>query len=464
MNAGARVSWPSVNTGPFTFGAGRQPGARDQGFQAFLKRATPRWVWDWDYQVYIQDRLARMTAGSLKRLMLFLPPRHTKSEMVTVRYPVYRMRLAPATRVIVGAYNQTLAEKFSRKSRKIALETGLALNPDRQAAYDWETADGGGLRAVGVGAGITGHGGDLIIIDDPVKNRKEANSKTYRDAVWDWYTDDLYSRLEPGAAMILIMTRWHEDDLAGRILRSEDGADWEVICLPALAEAGDPLGRPVGAALNPDRYPVDVLQKIQAVQGRSFLALYQQRPQEQEGDTFKRSWFEIVDAVPAGCEWVRYWDRAATQDDGDYTVGALVGYLNGIYYIADIVRGQWATAARNKIIKDTAAADQVKYGGCRIYLEQEPGSSGVDVIAGLVTLLDGYTVEGDRVTGDKALRADPLSSQAEVGNVKILRAPWNEDLIDELTSFPNGAHDDQVDGVSGAYNKLSGGPLFVGRY
>lgn len=433
-------------------------------FEDWLEEVTPNWTWNWDYQKVIQRHLKNLTdENSKKNLMLFLPPRHGKSEMVTVRYPVWRLEREPETRVIVGAYNQTLAEKFSRKMRRIARER-LPLSDERQAVQDWETTQGGGVRAVGVGGGITGQGGDIIIIDDPVKSRKEANSKVYRDMVWDWYTDDLYTRLEPGGAIILIMTRWHEDDLAGRILASDDANSWEVIKLPALAQKSDPLGREIGTALCPERYDRDELIKIKtAIGARSFSALYQQEPQEQEGDMFKRSWFSFVKEIPEGCQFVRYWDKAATKDDGDWTVGALLAKtLESRYIVVNIKRGQWQTYDRDKEIRETAEKDAKEYQGIvRIVGEQEPGSSGVDAAKDFIRLLDGFAVSVDKVTGDKIFRAEPFASQCEAGNVVLLKAAWNEDYLDELTSFPNGTHDDQVDASSGAYHKLVDSGSFI---
>lgn len=173
-------------------------------FPEWLDEVTPLWQWHVPHLQLIQHQLHRITTGEINRLMLFLPPRHAKSETATVRYPAWRLEDNPELRIIVAAYNQTLANKFSRKTRRI-VRSRLPLSTERNAAEDWETTKGGGVRAVGVGGGVTGQGGDLIIIDDPVKNREEADSLTYRDKVWDWYTDDLYTRLEPGAAMILIM-------------------------------------------------------------------------------------------------------------------------------------------------------------------------------------------------------------------------------------------------------------------
>lgn len=388
--------------------------------------------------------------------MLFVPPRHGKSEMVTVRYSAWWLERDPAQRVIIGAYNQTLANKFSRKVRKIARDR-IELNRERVAVDDWETEVGGGLRAVGVGAGVTGMGGDLIIIDDPVKNREEAGSPTYRDRVWDWYTDDLYTRQEPGAAIILIMTRWHEDDLAGRILNSEDAENWEVVKLPALALADDQLGREVGAALCPERYPLDELNKFKMVLGRSFYALYQQDPQEQEGDIFKRSDFKYMDVgdVPEGTNWVWYWDKAATSGGGDYSAGVKMGRTpDGRYIVADVRRGQWDTHERDELCLSIMRAEGQ---GVVSYFEREGGSSGKDVTTYQARIFAGHAVRFDTVTGNKEVRAQPFAAQVEAGNVYLVRAIWTSAYIDELTSFPNALNDDMVDGSSGAFTKVADG-------
>jgi predicted phage terminase large subunit-like protein len=384
-----------------------------------------------------------------------MPPRHAKTSTVTVRFPVWWMERRPGLRVIVAGYNQVLANKFSRMSRKLA-HMRVGLREDRRAVEEWMTQNGCWYRAVGVGGGITGMGADLIIIDDPIKSREEAQSLTYRERVWDWYTDDLYTRLEPGGVMILVMTRWHEDDLAGRILSSEDAENWRIVRLPALAEEGDLFGRWPGDALNPDRYPVDELLKIRAVLGSwAFEALYQQRPMPAEGGLFKREWFsKFVDAVPAQVEVrVRYWDKAATVDDGDYTVGVRVSRAaDGIFYVEDVTRGRWSPGERDKVIRQCAEIDPPD---TQIWIEQEPGSSGVDSVQALIKTLAGYSVWGDRVTGSKQVRAEPFAAQAEAGNVVLFKSHWNNIFLDELLVFPNGQHDDQVDAVSGAFSKLA---------
>lgn len=431
-------------------------------FSNWLFDVTPDWQWNAPHLVLIRRQLAAVTDGRISRLMLFLPPRHGKSEMTTVRYAAWRLQRDPAKRVIIGAYNQTLANKFSRKVRRIAEAQGVPIDPARTAVDDWETLAGGGVRAAGVGAGVTGMGGDLIIIDDPVKNREEANSLTYREKVWAWYTDDLYTRLEPGGSIILIMTRWHEDDLAGRLLTSDDAQNWHVVNLPALAEANDALGRHPGAALWPERYNEAELASIrQAIGGRAFASLYQQRPVEQEGGMFRRSWFKFTDKPPAMAAATRYWDMGATAGGGDPTTGVKMGRgVDGLYYVLDVRRGQWATNARDDVIQQTGIQD-----GTAItqWIEEEPGSAGKDRMAYLVRRLAGLPVRGDRPTGSKETRAEPYAAQVEAGNVVLARGAWNAAYIDELCMFPNGAHDDQVDASSGAFGKLTRGGIEAGQ-
>lgn len=431
-----------------------------QDFLSWLEEVNPTWTWRWKHLIYIQQHLQMVTDGTLRQLMLFVPPRHGKSEMTTVRYPVYRLEQDPKLRIIVGAYNQTLAEKFSRKARRIAFERykdhKLPLNPQRLNVADWETLLGGGYRSVGVGGGITGQGGDLIIIDDPVKSRKEADSETYREWVYDWYTDDLFTRREPGAAMILIMTRWHEEDLAGMILESEDGPNWTVISLPALAEENDALGRKVGDALCPERYSREDLLRAKNVLQRTFYALYQQRPQPREGTLFKRHLWKYTGAVPAQATRVRFWDLASMEDKGDLTCGALLARWEGLYYVEDVKMGQWETAERNKVILDTARQDAADYGNVvNIWLEEEPGSAGKDRTRQLTSMLAGYHVRSERSTGSKTVRAEPFADQQEVGNVYLKKAPWNNRFVEILASFPSGKYDDPVDASSGAFNKLA---------
>lgn len=213
---------------------------RLKDFEEWLPSVSGGMSWTSRHFVYICEQLRRVTSGEVKRMMLFMPPRHGKSELVTIRYALWRLLREPRMNIIIASYNQKLAEHFSRKIRWLA-ESCLEVSRSRNAVGQWETAAGGGVKAVGVGAGVTGFGGNLIIIDDPVKGMRQANSRVYRDRAWDWYRNDIYTRLEPNGSIILIQTRWHEDDLAGRLLKNMQtgGEQWEMVRLPALAEEGE---------------------------------------------------------------------------------------------------------------------------------------------------------------------------------------------------------------------------------
>jgi len=441
-------------------------------FSSFCKYVTPGFTWDWAHLQKIDDLFDRITAGKVRKAMIFMPPRHGKSEKITIRYPLYRLNLDPTLRIIIGGYGHSLTSKFSRKARNIARDIGFHLSEDRQAADDWETMEGGGMRAVGVGSSVTGTGGDIVIIDDPVKSREEAESAVYREKVWTWYTDDLYTRLEPGGACVLVMTRWHENDLAGRILDSEDGKNWEVLRLPAECEtqderdefaesigreAGqpDPIGREYGEPLCPDRFDLEKLADLRTTLGSySYTSLYQQRPTPHSGGMFKIDRFEYIGALPSMHKgMIRFWDKASTEGGGCYTAGVLlVKTINDQYIVADVVRGQWSTGNRERIIKETAIEDGKTVS---IYVEQEPGSGGKDSANATITMLSGYKVFADPATGDKFVRAIPASAQVEAGNVMLKRGSWNKDFIDELRQVPFGKFVDQMDAFVGAFNRFN---------
>jgi predicted phage terminase large subunit-like protein len=422
-------------------------------FADWLPLVSPSWRWDWRHLAHIRAQLDRVTAGEIRRLMLFVPPQHGKSSLATVRYPAWRLEREPALRVAIAAYNQRHANRFSRLARRICRER-LALSDERAAVNEWETAAGGCMLAVGVGAGITGNPVDLLIIDDPVKSREEAESEAYRERVWGWYVDDLCTRLQPGAPVVLIMTRWHMDDLAGRILDSQDGGNWTVVNLPAEAEDNDPLGRAPGEPLCPERFDAKELAWRRQVLGNSYFALYQQRPIPREGAMFKRAWFSrIIPSRPAGASALRYWDKSGSAASGDFTAGVLmVRDDEGFFTVADVVRGQWSSHERNQIMRQTAELDGPEVA---VWVEQEPGSGGKESAEISVRELAGFAVHIERVTGAKQTRALPFAAQCEAGNVRLVRGPWVAAFIDELTSFPAGKFDDQVDAASGAFNKLT---------
>jgi predicted phage terminase large subunit-like protein len=397
-----------------------------------------------------------MRRDEFDRLAIFMPPRHAKTETVTVRCPVYLLEQDQTERILITGYNERVARRFSRKARNIA-EARIALTTDKAGADEWETAQGGGVVARGVAAPPTGFGFGWIFIDDPIKKREEAESEVYREKVWDWYTDDLYTRLEPGSKVVMTLTRWHYDDLAARALASEPDK-WRVLKLPALAVENDPLGRALGAALWPARFNEAALGRIREIQMKSdgayaFEALYQQNPSPREGAFFKVNKFgDPVKALPADLLFCRAWDLAASRN-GKRTAGVKIGKdEKGMYYVADVRKGQWLPDERNEEIQATARVDGAP---CRIRLPQDPGQAGVDQAQNLVRMLGGYSVKAERVSGSKEMRADPFAAQVNAGNVRLLEGLWNKEFIEELRRFPLGAFSDQVDAAADAFNELA---------
>jgi len=452
------------------------------------------------------ERVARFieTEGreGVGRLMVFMPPRHGKTALVSQFFPAWLLGRMPDAKVILASYAADLAVANSRAVRGLlsdgryapifgalaAVDAPVSLSEESRSAGAWELArpHRGGLTAAGVGGGITGKGAHLLVIDDPFKNREEAESASRRELVWRWYTSSAYTRLEPGGAIVVVHTRWHQDDLAGRLLKQmalEPLADrWEVISLPALPEAGlyvgdagqrraalleglwvdaeDPLGRGEGEALWPERYGAEALRRVRATVGDyDWFALYQQQPRPLGGAFFRREWFRLArpQDAPRGVMWARYWDLAVSEREGaDYTasVAAAMGEDGTVYY-RDMVRGRWSwpatrqrMLAQNEIdppevvwgVEDTAfqlAAFQE--------LMREPALAGRAI----------WRVSVREMGGDKRTRALPLQARAAQGRVALVMGPWVEAFLAEAAAFPKGAHDDQVDAAAGALWMLS---------
>lgn len=411
----------------------------------------------------ISQQLVRACADGDARIVLSVPPRHGKSELVSKFFPAWFLGVYPNRRVILASYEADFAASWGRKARSILEEHGQGLfgvqvSADSSAANRWDVAGhDGGMMTAGVGGPVTGKGADILIVDDPVKNFEEAHSETIRERTWNWWTSTAFTRLEPRGSAIIIQTRWHEEDLAGKVLRELTHENWREIRFPAIAEEGDELGRPEGAALWPERFDEARLATIRKTIGPyQWSALYQQRPTPPEGGMFKREWFPIVDAAPADADYCRGWDKAGTTGGGDYSAGVLVAKgKDGIWYVCDVVRGQWAATERDRIIKQTADMDAAQYRKYSVVIEQEPGSGGKQSAEISVKQLAGHSVTIERVTGDKESRAMAFASQAGAGNVRLVRGTWNRAFVDELCMFPSGTNDDQVDGTSGAFNHLA---------
>lgn len=406
----------------------------------------------------IAAALEAVEAGTIKRLVITMPPRHGKSELASIRFPAWYLGRNPDKRIILASYADSLALTFGRQIRNLvrgeefrAVFPDVALARDSTSADHWNIAGRrGGLIAAGVGSGITGHGADLLIIDDPVKDASEADSPTVRENKWEWYTRTAYTRLQPGGSAVLIGTRWHVDDLIGRVL-AQDTEHWQVLHLPAI----DAEGR----ALWPERYPIEELRKIKDTIGlRAWESLYQGRPVLESGGIFERGWFGLVDVAPVGGRDVRFWDFAATEaklrGDPDYTAGVKMRYVAGRWFVLDVVHVQANPADVDRIVVNTAAQDGK---ACAVRWEIEGGASGKRDSQRLTAMLVGYDAQGVRPQGDKVLRAKPFAAQVRAENVKLVSGRWTANYLDELASFPYGAHDDMVDATSGAFAYLTTG-------
>lgn len=425
-------------------------------------------------------KLEAVERGEIKRLMVFMPPRHGKSEVVSKKFPAWFLGRNPDEEIILTSYAAELAYDFSRIARDTLREWGprlwdVSVAQDSSAVGRWGIqGHRGGLTAAGVGGPITGRGAKVAIVDDPFKNYEEAASATIREKVLKWYKSTLRTRLAPGGSIVLVMTRWHEEDLAGTLQKEFEegiGEEWEAISLPAIAEENDILGRKAGEPLWPERYPLEELQSIKAALG-SYLwsALYQQRPAPAEGNKFKRSWFryfEIVgdhvvlyvpDAEPKRYPLNQCWcfqtcDPAGSEkDSADY-----------------FVLGTWlVTPARDLLLRDVIRERLEGPDQPRLFRQgyerwtPRPRMQGVESKGIGLTLFQtlrrsGLPVRELKAETDKVIRALPVMARMESGTVYFLRnAHWLNDYESELLYFPNGEFDDQVDMTSYAGIVIAG--------
>jgi predicted phage terminase large subunit-like protein len=429
--------------------------------------------------------------GIPTKLMVFAPPQHGKSELVSIRTPSFWLANNPDLPVGLVSYAASLAHRNSRAARDVMTSHqfidifGDKRDPLNWRQDDWHLSGSKGYcLAVGVGGAITGHGFGLGIVDDPVENWAAAQSETLRESIWQWWLGTFTTRLWERASLLFIMTRWHEGDLAARVLenegRVEEGGDWRVLKYTALSEGeGDILGRPFGEPLAPSRYSKKHLEDTRRKLGEYvWNAEYQQNPTPPKGSMFKIGRIEIVNVVPAEVaevKWdaedpaafpllldvhggTRFWDLAGTEKDvdkpdPDHTASALVRVYKDITYILDVTDDRLEPDQVERLMRQTAEVDGVRVG---IAVEQEPGQSGKWQISSFLKLLKGFKVEGFPSSGDKRVRASPLAAQVNGGNVVMLRGKWNKMYLDQIANFPYGKHDDMADASSGGYNVETG--------
>jgi predicted phage terminase large subunit-like protein len=402
--------------------------------------------------------LEGVVAGTCDRLAFFLPPGSAKSTYASVLFPSWLVAQWANKSVLAASHTTELAWRFGRRCRNLVhanehiLKTEIA--NDSGAAGRWETSNGFSYYAAGVDTGIAGFRADLAIIDDPIRSRADAHSETKRDRAWEWYKSDLIPRMRPRGAIILVQTRWHEDDLAGRILAesAKTGERWRVINVPAQAEKNDQLGRPIGEFLwGDDDYGYDtVMRREKATQLPSvWSALYQQRPTPEEGDYFKREWIKTYDVLPPLHEMRIYGasDFAVTADGGDYTVHIIIGLdTAGRMYVLDIWRAQ---ASSDRWVE--SFCDLVKRWkpiGWAVEAGQIRSSVGPFLLRRMRERKAFVALQDFPTKGDKAIRAQSIRARMAIEGLYCSpHAPWFEAFLAELLSCWSGKHDDQADAL-----------------
>ena len=419
--------------------------------------------------LYLSKIIAhRLTRGGA-RLIISLPPRHGKSELISHWTSIWCLDKYPHWELILASYGADLATDFGRKVRDTILMDadpldgeGLLncrINPNSTQVGRWHTTEGGGMRSVGVGGTMYGRGAHTLMIDDYFKNPEEAMSETHREKVFEWFTTIAMSRLAPGGNAIIIATRWHKDDLSGRLLRLPNSR-WEEISIPVYAvdDGEDLLGRMPGEVLWPERYNDDAIMELKETMSSYFFsAIMMQDPKPSQSMSFDPKSVKMIaeNHLPdvQFLKRVRSWDLAGTEDDGDWTVGTLVAkdVRNNNFYILDRERVRFKPGGVKALVHATAEHDGIQV---RIVIEQEPGSAGKAVCEQYMTDLPEYSVHGVKHTGDKMVRLDPFFAAAEHGRVYMVVAPWNEEMKDELVEMPDGKFDDQADTLSQGYNDL----------
>ena len=407
---------------------------------------------------YLADRLQAIADGEQKYIIVEMPPRHSKSMTITETFPSYFIGRNPNKRVIATAYSEGLARKFGRLNRNKLVEFGseifnIQMANDNSTATNWSVGDNaGGMVATGIGGSITGEGADLMIIDDPIKNNAEAQSETIRNKIWDEWETTLSTRLHKGASVIVVMTRWHEDDIVGRLLERSP-YDWERIRMPAISEDDDDLlgrevGEPLSIELGFDERWAEL--KKQEVGSKTWNALYQQRPSASEGNIFKREWWQYYEQAPRKFDrMIISWDLTFKgNDSNDYVVGQVWIKKGADKYLVEQVRGQMDFPDTLQAVKTLAR----KYPKAREILIEDK-ANGPAVISSIQREVSG--VIPIKPKESKVARAQSVTPQIESGNVFLPKyAAFVDDLIEECASFPNSANDDQVDALSQALNRL----------
>ena len=442
----------------------------------FIEYNNPRYETRWFHEK-ICSTLDELVRGNIQKLMVFVPPQHGKSLIISENLPAFALGRDPTTNIVLASYSSDLAQKFNRKVqrlidtpayRKLFPQTRLnskSVSNDSKGNWLRNTevfeivGKGGSFKAVGVEGPLTGNPIDIGIIDDPVKDSLEAQSRVTRQRTWEWYNDVFLTRCNNLSRKLLVMTRWHEDDLAGRILAYEKG--WAVLSFPAIKEddtnPDDP--RQVGEALWENEHSKEEILAIKSSSERTFASLYQQRPAPLEGGIFKRNWWKFWERLPARFDKVIFsWDCAFKDlKTSDYVVGLVLAKAGADTYVVDMLRGKWDFPETVKRIREMHHAYPTA--SDKLVEEKANGAAVIQVlrheIPGLIPICP---------TESKEARAQAVSSIVESGNVYLPAfAPWRDIALYELSVFPNGVNDDIVDALTQALNRLYVSPNQTAR-
>jgi predicted phage terminase large subunit-like protein len=453
-------------------------------YREYVQAAAPGFRW-YRHCELIAEQLQRILDGEITRLFVNLPPRHSKSEMVSRNLPGAWFARYPESSIILTTYGAELSHDLAQEARDRYEFAGFGrIRRDARAARNWRTAEGGRMISAGVRGPIGGRGASLAIVDDYYRDDEQAQSTTLRRRTERWYDSVFETRLEEDAAIVVMSTRWHPQDLVGWLLSKESGdhaEGWTILCLPAISEE-EPQRFPEtceviedfrpepGLPLCPERMS---LERLEHIRGRSLAyfwnALWQNNPKPEEGGRFKREWFRPEffverDAVPLLANRVRSWDKAGTEGGGDWTVGVLIARdSQGIYWIESVIRGQWDDLDREAVIERQAMADNQRYrtagNGTPVFVltEQEPGSGGRQSAAITARNLDGHDFGMFKPVTNKYARSGPLAAYVKAGLVRFVLGDWNEAFIEEFVAFTgrDGDTDDQVDAAAQGFTWLA---------
>lgn len=448
----------------------RWPGPADMAVELSKATRSP-WVRAAHLNV-LEDLLVDLVEGRKQRALVSTAPRHGKSELISFWFPIWLLVRDPSTKIILCSHTADLAAHFGRRIRNYIESNQEELGihfPEvgtrrTTAAHRWELEEGGGLMTAGVGGPIVGRGAHALIIDDPIKNAEEARSEVIREKHMQWWQETAIHRLEPGGFVVIVATRWHYDDLLGRLHKLSDtgeGLPFDILNLPALAEENDPLGRIVGDPLWPERFDLAALEDIRkGMTPYGWSALFQQRPTPEEGGAIKRSWWRYHQSDPQVLHdeadvVIQSWDTAFKDlAKSDYTVGQIWARKGADFYLLDQYRARTDAPTTIQKIQEFAA----KYPKARAKLIED-AANGPAIYQMIHRKTPGVILVKTKGKS-KDTRLSAVAPLIEAGNVYIPEESvghWIAEFKEELSAFPNGVNDDQCDATSQALNYLAPG-------